>query len=471
MPSLSLQSHSLLSYSVSTTAFARHAGPIVVPVPPASTAEVFDGTTGDDDFTGGAGADTFNMAGGGNDTVNGRGGDDTFKFGNEFKGFGDSILGGSGFDTLVLNGTSYISFFSISGIMADSVEQIDLKGGHQYSIIIASGMQDGKLLTIDASDTVSTFISTSGPADGELHLIGGDSNEHFQINEDAIATLEMGAGTDTVHFSTGRAIIDAGADDDTVVSHLGVSSNDKIKGGEGVDNLVWTGETTVALTNKTIKGFESFTFNNLANYSVTTADGTVGAGQILTVNGLGLGGASALTFNGAAETDGIFAMTGGQADDNFRGGAGDDTLSGADGADILRGGGGSDLINGGTGHDQINVPNVADSTGVTRDRLSAFDFSQDKINLSVSVTDTEFNINSGALNSGNFDNNLEAAVNATNLDAGKAVIFNPSSGDLLTHTFMIVDSNGEAGYQAGEDFVFELIAPQNQGSFDASIFI
>src|SRR6185503_11220198 len=113
---------------------------------------------------------------------------------------------------------------------------------------------------------------------GELHLIGGESNEHFQINENAIATLEMGAGTDTVHFSTGRAIIDAGADDDTVIAHTGaVGNNDKIKGGEGVDNLVWSGENTVTFTNKTVKGFESFTFNNLANYSVTTADGTVGA--------------------------------------------------------------------------------------------------------------------------------------------------------------------------------------------------
>jgi hypothetical protein len=119
----------------------------------------------------------------------------------------------------------------------------------------------------------------------------------------------------------------------------------------------------------------------------------------------------------------------------------------------------------------MNYTAVSDSTGPTYDRLSAFDFAQDKINLPGTVTGVEFNINSGALNSGNFDNNLEAAVNASNLDANHAVIFNPSSGDLLSHSFLIVDANGEAGYQAGEDYVFDLIAPANQGSFDEDVFI
>jgi Ca2+-binding RTX toxin-like protein len=446
-------------------------GPGTGPLPPATTMDVFDGTSGDDTFNGTSGEDTFNMAAGGNDTVNGRRGDDTFKFGNELKGFGDSITGGSGFDTVILNGASYTSFFTVTAVMMTQVEQIELRGGHQYSFIIGSGVQNGRLLTVDASDTVSSFISTSGPADGKLHLIGGDSVEHFQINEGAIATLEMGANNDIVHFSTGRATIDAGADEDTVITHGGLSSNDKIKGGEGTDVLVFAGEETVVLGNQTVRGFESFTFNNLADYDVTTADGTVAAGQNLVVNAGSLGAANSLKFNGKAETDGTFSMTGGEANDVLKGGANNDTISGADGADSLTGGGGSDLLNGGAGHDTMNYANVSDSTGLSHDRLSAFDFEQDKIKLPVAVTDVEFNINNGALNVATFDDDMEAAVTAAKLDEQHAVIFNPSSGDFLSHTFLIVDANEEAGYQAGEDFVFDLIAPANQGEFDANNFI
>ena len=33
------------------------------------------------------------------------------------------------------------------------------------------------------------------------------------------------------------------------------------------------------------------------------------------------------------------------------------------------------------------------------------------------------------------------------------------AGDLAGQTFLVVDANGEAGYQAGADYVIQLIAP------------
>lgn len=42
------------------------------------------------------------------------------------------------------------------------------------------------------------------------------------------------------------------------------------------------------------------------------------------------------------------------------------------------------------------------------------------------------------------------------LTAGHAVFFTPDSGSLAGQLFLVVDGNGTAGYQAGQDFVILL---------------
>ncbi|HEY0111669.1 MAG TPA: bluetail domain-containing putative surface protein, partial [Allosphingosinicella sp.] len=61
----------------------------------------------------------------------------------------------------------------------------------------------------------------------------------------------------------------------------------------------------------------------------------------------------------------------------------------------------------------------------------------------------------GSLSTASFDSDLEAAMNGT-LDASEAVLFTANSGDLAGRLFLVVDENGTAGYQAGEDYVIEL---------------
>jgi Ca2+-binding RTX toxin-like protein len=445
-------------------------GPSPTPLPPAATMDVFDGTSGDDNFTGTGGDDTFNMADGGNDTVNGRGGNDTFKFGDSFETFGDHITGGSGSDTTILNGASYTGFFTINASMMTQVERLELRGGHQYSIVIASGVQNGKLLTIDASDTVSSFISTSGIApDGEVHWIGGNGNDHFQANDGAVATLEMGAGFDTVHFSSGKLKLDAGADDDTIISHGGLSTNDKLKGGEGTDEIVFTGDHDVVLANKTVKGFETFRFLNLNDFFITTADGTVGAGQTLVVDATNLADTHILNFNGTNETDGFFDMTGGDDNDVLKGGGMADTLEGAAGDDVLSGRGDADFLTGGNGNDEFHYAAVSDSTGLFRDRITAIDADRDTINVPGPVTDVDDTISTGTLSSATLEANMQSAVNASKLGANHAVLFTPSSGDLAGRFFLVIDANGSAGYQTAQDFVIELFTPVDL-SFTAETF-
>ena len=54
------------------------------------------------------------------------------------------------------------------------------------------------------------------------------------------------------------------------------------------------------------------------------------------------------------------------------------------------------------------------------------------------------------------DAGLAAAIGPSQLAGHHAVLFTPTSGDLAGHNFLIVDANGTAGYQSGQDFVIDL---------------
>ena len=62
---------------------------------------------------------------------------------------------------------------------------------------------------------------------------------------------------------------------------------------------------------------------------------------------------------------------------------------------------------------------------------------------------------SGTLSTASFDADLAAGL-AGILGAGQAALFSASSGTLAGHVFAVIDANGVAGYQAGEDLVIEL---------------
>ena len=51
-----------------------------------------------------------------------------------------------------------------------------------------------------------------------------------------------------------------------------------------------------------------------------------------------------------------------------------------------------------------------------------------------------------------------------------AIVFDPDSGDFAGKTFLVVDANGVAGYQAGQDLVFELDHASHLNHLKASSF-
>ena len=58
-----------------------------------------------------------------------------------------------------------------------------------------------------------------------------------------------------------------------------------------------------------------------------------------------------------------------------------------------------------------------------------------------------------------FNSDLSHAADAAHLGKHHAVLFTPDSGDLSGTTFLVIDTNGVAGYQAGADLVIQLVSP------------
>jgi hypothetical protein len=207
-------------------------------------------------------------------------------------------------------------------------------------------------------------------------------------------------------------------------------------------------------------GHEQLIFTGNKDYSLGASDADVGLGQTLTVIGTALGG-HGLDFDGSAELDGAYSFVGGNGSDRFIGGAGDDDFYGSNGGDLLAGGGGADVF---------HYARVSESTGSGYDSLSGFDFGSDKIDLPGSVTAMDAAIGQGALSTASFDSDLSAALSGK-LGAGHAAFFTADSGDLAGQTFLVVDGNGQAGYQAGQDYVFHLDNPPPPDLGGVSFFV
>jgi Ca2+-binding RTX toxin-like protein len=258
---------------------------------------------------------------------------------------------------------------------------------------------------------------------GDDALTGGLGNDYFR----------PGAGNDTVTAGDGNDTISLGAY---------LTSADHIYGGAGSDKVYLSGDyasTPLVFGASTMTNVERIVLGGGHSYSLTTNDATVAAGQTLTVDASLLGANDTFVFDGSHETNGNF---------------------------ILYAGSGVDVLTGGAGADTFVYTSASQSTGSHFDTLHGFDFSLDKFNLQGTVNGIDGSVQSGALSAENFDTDLAGDITAAQLGAHHAVLFTPDSGSssLAGQTFLIVDANGIAGYQAGEDFVFHLDDPGHLAS-------
>ncbi|HEY1709100.1 MAG TPA: calcium-binding protein [Rhizomicrobium sp.] len=449
----------------------------------------YKGTAGNDDYTGTSSADTFNMTQGGDDTVSAGGGDDIINYGNALNA-NDKIDGGTGNDTLELSGDAYAHPVEnlLDGVV--NISKIVLGTGFSYELDeIDSNVAGGATMTIDASalgaqsqlvfdgglETDGKFIMTGGAGDdileggaGDDVLIGNDGND-ILIGGGGHNTVSGGPGNDQINLINPSAVdvANGNAGDDLFFIESRLNPATQINGGAGSNTMTFSTGANVFVTcnNTTFVNIQTIYFEGGGNVGFVTADGNVAAGATLVVNATALTSSDKFTFNGSAETDGSFNITGGPGIDTITGGAQADSLFGGNANDVLVGGGGNDtlfgglgkdMLTGGAGHDTFQYASVAQSSGPSFDIITDFSAAQDKFALTVGVAAINPTVTSGKLDSATFNVDLKQALGAAQLHAHDAVLFTPTTGSFAGDTFLVVDANGTAGYQAGADYVFEV---------------
>jgi Ca2+-binding RTX toxin-like protein len=234
-----------------------------------------------------------------------------------------------------------------------------------YGCAVAGG--EGSAFVSAMATATGADVAASDDATGN-ELLGGDwqlettagsietaipiTSPALAAYANLLASATLTGGNDTPALSTGNDSIFA----DSVNT---LNAGDQIDGLAGTDTLNISADQTVTFTATTLTNVEVITIT-AGIQNITTHDATVGTGQTLTVDASS--SSAKLTWNGAAETDGKFAITGGAGNDSILGGAGDDTLyggagndtiSGADGNDLLYGDDGNDTLYGGNGNDTL----------------------------------------------------------------------------------------------------------------------
>jgi Ca2+-binding RTX toxin-like protein len=426
----------------------------------------FTGTSGNDAQTGTSGDETFDYSQGGDDTLVGGDGADKFQMGDEYD-TADSVDGGAGLDTLFLDG-AYGAPIEI-GVNITGIERITLEAGHSYELDVTAAAvgATGMKFNAGALGAAETLTITIDPA-----LVAG------------AVDITGGAGDDTISLALNSldSLVDAGDGDDQVNITGGKLDADALSGGGGTDTL--SIDATILAVDDFNAGTMDFeeldlgkvsgsgTANNidLASFASADADGEYnvrgeGGDDVVT----SLAGVSA-SLHGNEDTD---TLSGGDLGDQLLGNSGADLIFGGKGDDLIKGGADADVLGGGRGSDTYYYSWIHHSTGLTFDTIRGFDADEDKVALINRAAPAAIDaaVVSGQVRGHHFNDDMEAAVDGTHLGANNAVLFTADAGGFSGVTFLVIDANGIAGYQADEDFVIQLDAGKNLGNLGVDDFV
>lgn len=375
---------------------------------------------------------------------------DSFYMGGDFTG-AMFLDGKGGSDSVGLQGNYFAQTFSpyalqnieIVALLSGTDTRFGQAGTQLYTYELTSvdeNVAAGGLLTVNASllrAGENFTFDGSAETDGSFFLYGGYG----------VDRLKGGAGNDSFFLSD-----------------LRFGPADRIDGGGGVDTValrgVYSGANAIVLTAESLRNVEHVALIAAAdvrhaiggtgfNYDITVHDGNVAAGQTMSYNASRLAEHERFTFNGSAELDANLVIFGGAGMDYLIGGAGQDVITGGSGKDVLVGGGGADTF---------RLRSAAQSSGSACDQIIGFDCRSDRFDLAGELPTSREAITAGSLSSGSFDTDLAAALDQF-LAAREVIVFTADAGDLAGRIFLVVDGNGQAGYQSGEDYVFELVNP------------
>lgn len=413
--------------------------------------DVLAGAVKGNTISSGAGDDRIDASTSRNNTIDAGAGNDTILLGAGFTA-ASQVNGGNGRDTAVLNG-NYAAGLTLAADMLTNVEILTLDPSHSYDITTSDAtVATNAALTIDGSVLGAgdrLLFDGSAETDGSFIFYGGAAADRFAGSAgDDVAS--GGLGSDRFDLSQGGVDTALGGDgDDSFDLGASFSGASRIDGGEGVDTLRLAGSYAADIV---LKGLNAANLETLVlgagfDYALQIRDGTVAADRFLTIDGSALGAGNSLVVHGDFETDGRLILNGG---------AGDDRLFGSAYANRFTGGLGADNLIAAAGHDTFVDAGVADSTGGAHDKIKSFSGASDKIDLPSAVSGVDAAVNTGQLSTATFNADLETAIGGAQLGVSHAVLFRPDTGDLAGERFLIVDANGQAGYQADQDFVIQM---------------
>jgi hypothetical protein len=247
--------------------------------------------------------------------------------------------------------------------------------------------------------------------------------------------------------------------------------------GEGV-NVIDSSNNKLLLAVAQYEGLGTVALTQADNVTLSDTGAAIGAMSAVELGALHTNGVDqivvtdhALTLS-LAQFNALSVSTDFATTVTINGTAGNDAITVGNNNYHLVGGAGADTMTIGTGHDAFVFNATSDSTGPTYDTVVGFDSMRDQFVLGTTVTGVDTLVSGGALDTGaNFNTELAADIGAGQLGANHAVLFTATSGNLSGHTFLIVDTNGVAGYQAGQDLVIDVTGGHHFGSLSTSDFI
>ncbi len=431
------------------------------------------GSSFSDRLTGSAAKNSFDLTAGGNDRVSGGDGDDTFVLGAAFTS-ADQIEGGLGLqDTLLLDG-DYSGGIKLGFNTLRGVEILRLAAGFDYTLTATSRIADNMRMLVDGSalGAGDSLVFHGGKIlTGNLKLVGGGGDDILEggIGDD-VFDLSLG-GNDTVRCGNGYDVLYFGG---------AFTKADKVFGSQGGETLlVLDGDYDIAI-GRNVQNVSELVLTPGGAYRIALeATSMLRSVTWTSMVGLGWGGGqpSSLYLDGSKSVDSLY-LVGLEGNDTLIGGAGNDSLNGdyyrgGDSSDdVVFGGGGNDYLDGGGGHnilcggegsdayaysyitdgfDVYMFQSALDSTSKDRDYIGNLDIDRHLIDVPIEVSGIDSTV-AGHIRPASFDADLSQW--ASTLQAHHAMFVSDTS--INPGWYLLVDFNGQPGYQAGEDLVIAI---------------
>ncbi|WP_445376298.1 beta strand repeat-containing protein [Niveispirillum fermenti] len=382
---------------------------------------------------------TVSGIGSGGVSITGGAGNDVFDFGNTFNaatGTGNDIIaGGEGTDTLKIT-SSATNIADAAFANVTSIEVLNVASGGTGTLTLGANAAAAGITTLTESGTGALSLTVASGYTGTLTVNLSGSGNSVSVASGSTANVVVNASVASVSGLTFAGSTGTGSTDTLSVTGTGSVT-------------IGTGVTDIDVLKLTSTGA----------LSVTTSNANVGSGRILSVDASAVSGstgtgANGLTFDGTAENDGRFSITGSAVNDSITlssgahtvvAGAGNDTIDATAGGNVsLDGGAGNDTfvvdlttlgtgatINGGEGSDTLYVQGTGTVTSANLANVS---------NVERLVFDGNATLNT-AIQFSTFDLSGSTGANTLTLASGYtgATTVTLGSGDIVDNTGARVD--------------------------------